>query len=76
MLFKMTNIWCGDSFAKIACHSFANFLQYIVMDFYSGGDLLTLLMKFNDRLPGRNGKKIKAKKHVSVCNFITFLFAI
>ena len=27
------------------------FLQYLVMDYYSGGDLLTLLSRFEDRLP-------------------------
>jgi serine/threonine protein kinase len=27
------------------------FLQYLVMDYYCGGDLLTLLSKFEDRLP-------------------------
>lgn len=26
-------------------------LQYLVMDYYVGGDLLTLLSKFEDRLP-------------------------
>lgn len=26
-------------------------LQYLVMDYYCGGDLLTLLSKFEDRLP-------------------------
>ena len=26
-------------------------LQYLVMDYYSGGDLLTLLSRFEDRLP-------------------------
>ena len=25
--------------------------QYLVMDYYCGGDLLTLLSKFEDRLP-------------------------
>jgi serine/threonine protein kinase len=29
----------------------APFLQYLVMDYYCGGDLLTLLSKFEDRLP-------------------------
>lgn len=29
----------------------ALFLQYLVMDYYCGGDLLTLLSKFEDRLP-------------------------
>lgn len=29
----------------------AMFLQYLVMDYYCGGDLLTLLSKFEDRLP-------------------------
>jgi serine/threonine-protein kinase MRCK len=28
-----------------------NFSQYLVMDYYCGGDLLTLLSKFEDRLP-------------------------
>lgn len=28
-----------------------SFLQYLVMDYYCGGDLLTLLSKFEDRLP-------------------------
>ena len=27
------------------------FVQYLVMDYYCGGDLLTLLSKFEDRLP-------------------------
>ncbi len=27
-------------------------LQYLVMDYYVGGDLLTLLSKFGDRIPG------------------------
>lgn len=26
-------------------------LQYLVMDYYAGGDLLTLLSRFEDRLP-------------------------
>lgn len=26
-------------------------LQYLVMDYYVGGDLLTLLSKFGDRIP-------------------------
>ena len=26
-------------------------MQYLVMDYYCGGDLLTLLSKFEDRLP-------------------------
>ncbi len=30
-------------------HAFV--LQYLVMDYYCGGDLLTLLSKFEDRLP-------------------------
>lgn len=28
-----------------------NLFQYLVMDYYCGGDLLTLLSKFFDRLP-------------------------
>lgn len=28
-----------------------NVFQYLVMDYYCGGDLLTLLSKFFDRLP-------------------------
>jgi Serine/threonine protein kinase len=28
-----------------------HFVQYLVMDYYCGGDLLTLLSKFEDRLP-------------------------
>ena len=32
------------------CCCFFNF-QYLVMDYYCGGDLLTLLSKFEDRLP-------------------------
>ena len=31
--------------------SFFHSLQYLVMDYYCGGDLLTLLSKFEDRLP-------------------------
>ena len=27
------------------------FLQYFVMDYYSGGDLLTLLSKYEDHVP-------------------------
>lgn len=27
------------------------FTQYLVMDYYVGGDLLTLLSKFGDRIP-------------------------
>ena len=30
---------------------FRMYLQYLVMDYYCGGDLLTLLSKFEDRLP-------------------------
>lgn len=30
---------------------FAFFPQYLVMDYYVGGDLLTLLSKFEDKLP-------------------------
>jgi len=30
---------------------FFSFFQYLVMDYYCGGDLLTLLSKFEDRLP-------------------------
>lgn len=26
-------------------------IQYLVMDYYAGGDLLTLLSRFEDRLP-------------------------
>lgn len=31
-------------------------LQYLVMDYYVGGDLLTLLSKFEDRLPEEMAK--------------------
>lgn len=31
--------------------AYITFLQYLVMDYYCGGDLLTLLSKFEDRLP-------------------------
>ena len=31
-------------------------LQYLVMDYYCGGDLLTLLSKFEDRLPEEMAK--------------------
>ena len=31
--------------------SFIHSFQYLVMDYYCGGDLLTLLSKFEDRLP-------------------------
>ena len=41
-------------FAKIVC-CYEDFnlviFQYLVMDYYCGGDLLTLLSKFEDRLP-------------------------
>ena len=30
---------------------FPAYLQYLVMDYYVGGDLLTLLSKFEDKLP-------------------------
>lgn len=30
---------------------FSAHLQYLVMDYYVGGDLLTLLSKFEDKLP-------------------------
>lgn len=32
-------------------HSHCSVFQYLVMDYYVGGDLLTLLSKFEDRLP-------------------------
>lgn len=35
----------------ISLINFYFFLQYLVMDYYCGGDLLTLLSKFEDRLP-------------------------
>ena len=38
-------------FSVLQTHSYTNFLQYLVMDYYSGGDLLTLLSRFEDRLP-------------------------
>lgn len=31
--------------------SFSFIFQYLVMDYYVGGDLLTLLSKFGDRIP-------------------------
>lgn len=31
-------------------------LKYLVMDYYVGGDLLTLLSKFEDRLPEEMAK--------------------
>lgn len=42
----------GKTFArrKSLAHEFF-LLQYLVMDYYVGGDLLTLLSKFGDRLP-------------------------
>ena len=38
-------------FSVLQTHSYTNSLQYLVMDYYSGGDLLTLLSRFEDRLP-------------------------
>jgi len=32
-------------------YSFFPYFQYFVMDYYSGGDLLTLLSKYEDHLP-------------------------
>ena len=31
-------------------------LQYLIMDYYVGGDMLTLLSKFEDRLPENMAK--------------------
>lgn len=38
-------IYLPNSFYLSAC------LQYLIMDYYVGGDMLTLLSKFEDRLP-------------------------
>ena len=35
---------------------FVILLQYFVMDYYSGGDLLTLLSKYEDHLPEEMAK--------------------
>ena len=37
-------------------HLFYFLLQYLVMDYYVGGDLLTLLSKFEDRIPEEMAK--------------------
>lgn len=46
---------CTNYFCLLLFHWEINdeiiMLQYFVMDFYNGGDMLTLLSKFNDRLP-------------------------
>ena len=41
---------CGFTFPLLKRLSLPLF-QYLVMDYYCGGDLLTLLSKFEDRLP-------------------------
>ncbi|KTF97915.1 hypothetical protein cypCar_00004443 [Cyprinus carpio] len=47
------NLVCENSQAHIGSdsHSLDKVLRYLVMDYYVGGDLLTLLSKFEDRLP-------------------------
>ena len=55
------------------------FFQYLVMDYYCGGDLLTLLSKFEDRLPEDMAKfyiveMIMAIGKIYLCNFTKFLY--
>lgn len=42
------------------------FLQYFVMDYYSGGDLLTLLSKYEDHLPEEMAKFYLAEVALAV----------
>ncbi len=37
--------------SSVLIHFLFSSSQYLVMDYYVGGDLLTLLSKFEDRLP-------------------------
>lgn len=41
-------------------------LQYFVMDYYSGGDLLTLLSKYEDHLPEEMAKFYLAEVALAV----------
>lgn len=41
----------GNDDGSNMCTCVVLVLQYLVMDYYVGGDLLTLLSKFEDRLP-------------------------
>lgn len=43
-------------FLEVYLHCIVFYLQYLVMDYYCGGDLLTLLSKFEDRLPEEMSK--------------------
>lgn len=47
------DIFVSHFFSFFCSYSLPVFLssQYLVMDYYVGGDLLTLLSKFEDRLP-------------------------
>ena len=42
------------------------FVQYFVMDYYSGGDLLTLLSKYEDHLPEEMAKFYLAEVALAV----------
>ena len=43
-------------FVSVLTFFFLILLQYFVMDYYSGGDLLTLLSKYEDHLPEEMAK--------------------
>lgn len=52
------------SISKI--HELVLFVQYFVMDYYSGGDLLTLLSKYEDHLPEEMAKFYLAEVALAV----------
>ena len=50
MLFKTLKTWLVQLSIGLATSYPYNLLQYLVMDYYSGGDLLTLISKYEDHL--------------------------
>ena len=50
MLFKTLKTWLVQLMIGAPTSHACNLLQYLVMDYYSGGDLLTLISKYEDHL--------------------------
>ncbi|KAA8583300.1 hypothetical protein FQN60_015846, partial [Etheostoma spectabile] len=49
--FEILKVIGRGAFGETACFREERDVLYLVMDYYVGGDLLTLLSKFEDRLP-------------------------